>query len=172
MDKHNRHHLDIIPVTDSSEIEQTAALALTIWNEHYVPIIGQAQVDYMLEKFQNSQAIAQQINNHTFYYLARDPESNRGYCALQPEHSEQSVKLSKIYVLKQNQRRGIGSTLMRFIEQQCINWQAQHLWLTVNKYNTQAIQFYLKMDFEITEALQIDIGNGFIMDDYKMIRKL
>jgi len=36
-------------------------LAREIWTDHYVPIIGQAQVDYMLDTFQREEAIAAQL---------------------------------------------------------------------------------------------------------------
>ena len=42
------------------------------------------------------------------------------------------------------------------------------IWLTVNKYNTAAIKAYKKMGFINIAAITQDIGNGFIMDDYKM----
>jgi ribosomal protein S18 acetylase RimI-like enzyme len=45
------------------------------------------------------------------------------------------------------------------------------LFLNVNKYNS-AIQFYHKIGFEIAKEEVIDIGNGFVMDDYVMEKQL
>jgi ribosomal protein S18 acetylase RimI-like enzyme len=39
--------------------------------------------------------------------------------------------------------------------------------LNVNKYNS-AIQFYSKIGFSIIDSVVINIGNGYIMDDYVM----
>ena len=36
------------PVFSSEAIVTVATLAQIIWNEHYTPIIGSAQVDYMI----------------------------------------------------------------------------------------------------------------------------
>lgn len=33
-----------------SQVREIADLAKIIWNEHFTPIIGQKQVDYMVEK--------------------------------------------------------------------------------------------------------------------------
>ena len=47
-------------VTDT-EIETLAALADEIWHEFFPGIISDAQVDYMVEKFQSAPAMRQQI---------------------------------------------------------------------------------------------------------------
>ena len=48
---------------------------------------------------------------------------------------------------------------------------ASALELNVNK-NNPAIHFYKKLDFVISRQEVIDIGNGFVMDDYVMTRIL
>lgn len=40
--------------------------------------------------------------------------------------------------------------------------------LTVNKNNVKAIRAYEKTGFKNIGSLVQDIGNGFVMDDYKM----
>ena len=44
-------------------------LAHVIWNDHYVPIVGQEQVDYMLHKMYDHQSLEEQLNQkkHIFY---------------------------------------------------------------------------------------------------------
>ena len=43
------------------QIKDIANLAEIIWNQHFTPIIGKEQVDYMVEKFQSYPAIKNQI---------------------------------------------------------------------------------------------------------------
>jgi predicted lactoylglutathione lyase len=45
------------------------------------------------------------------------------------------------------------------------------LHLNVNKQNP-AVQFYVKCGFEIEKEVVLDIGNGFVMDDYIMVLPL
>ena len=50
--------IDMMPIKISSaetsaQIIEVADLANTIWTEHFTPLIGSAQVYYMLEKFQS-----------------------------------------------------------------------------------------------------------------------
>ena len=46
---------------DGRATRPVAGLAHEIWYEYYVPLIGRAQVDYMVSRFQSSEAMAQQI---------------------------------------------------------------------------------------------------------------
>ena len=45
--------------------------------------------------------------------------------------------------------------------------QSNRIILNVNK-NNSAVQFYQKVGFTIMEELILDIGEGYVMDDYVM----
>ena len=76
--------------------------------------------------------------------------------------------LSKLYVLRDFRGQGLGKTAMHFIENQAEQNNCSKITLTVNKYNTNSIKVYEKNGFINTGAVVIDIGNGFVMDDYTM----
>lgn len=42
----------------------------------------------------------------------------------------------------------------------------------MNKYNTASIKVYKNLGFIIADSIVADIGNGFVMDDYIMEKKL
>jgi ribosomal protein S18 acetylase RimI-like enzyme len=44
--------------------------------------------------------------------------------------------------------------------------------LAVNKSNRSAISAYLKHGFRVGDAVVKDIGGGFVMDDYIMVKPL
>mgnify|MGYP001484347830 CR=1 FL=1 len=158
----------IIPVTSPSDIKTTAQLAHKIWNQHYVPIIGQEQVDYMLEKIQSEEAIAHQISNGYSYFLLFYNGLPCGYLALVPDTAEAKMMLSKIYVDADFRGLHLGEQLLgtAIAETQKICFKT--LWLTVNRYNANSINWYQKHGFNIVKEVKIDIGNGFVMDDYVM----
>ena len=60
--------INIVEVKNLKDIKETAMLAHSIWNEHYIPIIGKEQVDYMLAT-QSEQAIKEQIDEGYRYFL-------------------------------------------------------------------------------------------------------
>lgn len=157
-----------IPVITDEQIEITAALAKKIWNQHYVAIIGQDQVDYMVDKFQSEAAFAKQIDEGYLYFLIQHEENFCGYLALVVDEAAEKLMISKIYVDADFRGLGLGKQLMDFAIERGKEKHLKTLWLTVNKYNTNSIEWYKHLGFNVKEAIQIDIGNGFIMDDYLM----
>ena len=135
--------------------------------QHYVPLIGAAQVEYMLARFQSAEAIARQIAAEGYeYYLA--PET--GYLALVPDPARNSVMLSKLYVREKRRGTGMGRAMVEFAAKRAAELGGTELWLTVNKRNAGSIAFYEKTGFRKTEALVTDIGGGFVMDDWRMAK--
>jgi len=151
-----------------ADIDAIAELAGKIWKEHYAPIIGMAQVDYMLARFQSAPAIAQQVAGGYEYYVVADDNRRIGYFALLHRPAETSVLLSKLYVERQERGRGAGKSIVEFTENRCRELGARSLWLTVNRNNAGSIAFYRRMGFAVAGELVQDIGNGFVMDDYRM----
>jgi len=155
-------------VHSTTEIEIIAYLAHKIWNHHYVPFIGQAQVDYMLDKFQDAEAIQHQIENGYEYFIIYHQENPCGYLALVPNMDELTMMISKIYVDSNFRGLNLGSRLLDFSIKEAKERCLKLIWLTVNKDNSNSIEWYQKKGFSVIEKIEIDIGNGFIMDDYKM----
>jgi hypothetical protein len=60
---------------------------------------------------------------------------------------------------------------MEFIEGLARRRGLDSLWLTVNKGNP-AVQAYQRLGFRITADLVVDIGGGFVMDDFRMEKSL
>ena len=161
--------MDLERVETPTQIAAVAALARETWTQHYGPLIGAAQVEYMLAKFQSAEAIARQIAGEGYeYYLA----PGAGYLALVPDRARQSVMLSKIYVRSSRRGTGVGRAMVDFAEKRAAELGGAELWLTVNKRNAGSIAFYEKMGFRKTAALATDIGAGFVMDDWRMAKRL
>ena len=159
-------------VSTPADIETVAALAHETWLQHYVPIIGRAQTDYMLAKFQSAPALARQIADGYEYYLALDDSAPAGYFAVVPNPVDGQALLSKIYVTQQRRGNGLGKAIVAFVEARCEELGLRELWLTVNRNNTGSIAFYQKVGFMIAGTFVQDIGNGFVMDDYRMTKTL
>lgn len=164
--------MEIKDVTEISNIEVVAALAKTIWVDHYTPIIGAAQVAYMLDKFQSEDAIRQQINEGYHYSAAFVNGEPAGYCATRYEPDHRRVFLSKLYVSRHFRQRGLASALLAHHINALGEKAADSVWLTVNRYNENSIAVYKRMGFVISNTLVSDIGNGYVMDDYRMEKSI
>jgi len=157
-------------VRSPAQVREASRLAAEVWQEHYTPIIGAEQVAYMLSRFQSAEAIQRQIDEGHCYYLASMQGVAVGYCAIVP--AQDSMKLSKIYVLKAWRRHGIARAMLHTIEEVCLKRGINELWLTVNIHNRLALNWYHQRGFINTGAIVQDIGNGFVMDDYRMVKRL
>ena len=152
--------------TDKEQIAIVAALAEEIWHEHFTPIIGKSQVEYMLEMFQSEQAIGEQVKSGFLYYLVKTNNRDVGYFGVY--QTDEGLLLSKFYIRSSERGKGLGRRAMIFIESLAKQRNVTRIILTVNKYNSDTIEAYKKLGFQITESIVQDIGNGFIMDDYRM----
>ncbi len=160
---------EISSVLTTEDINTVASLAREIWTQHYTPIIGSEQVDYMLDKFQSPSAITKQIADGYYYFIiAHDVPI--GYLSLKEEGN--SLFISKIYVSAASRGKGYGHRLMRYAINIANEFGLKKLRLTVNKHNTKSIAAYEKMGFSNTREGVFDIGNGYIMDDYEMMKTI
>jgi len=161
---------EFLLATSKTEFNVIAKLANIVWYEHYTPIIGKAQVEYMVAKFQTSEAMQQQTAEGYEYYTIKYENENVGYLSIKMNND--NLFLSKIYLLKQFRRKGIGKGAFKFIEEKAKKHHCKSISLTVNKGNINTIKAYEKSGFKNIEAIVMDIGNGFVMDDYRMVKNL
>ena len=153
--------------TDFMVIE---TLANTIWREYYIPIIGKLQVDYMLKNFQSVNSIKKEVTHGMLYFLLKQDDFFVGYVAIKEE--KDTLFLSKFYILKTFRRMGLGKKTVLFIEKKAKEKHLKNIRLTVNVNNIKAINTYTRLGFVNTAPLVTDIGNGFIMDDFEMFKRL
>ncbi len=165
-------NLGIRKVRDEQDLRQVEQLAEVIWKEHYTPIIGKKQVDYMLENFQSVVAMEKQMREGMEYFLVESHGEPVGYLAFKQQGEE--LFLSKIYLLDSHRGKGLGRAGMGFVESSARERGLGFVTLTVNKNNSDSIKAYESMGFVNEGPLETDIGGGFVMDDFlmrKMISK-
>ena len=160
-------NIQLLPVTNAAQVADVARMARIIWNEYYVQLIGQAQVDYMVAKFQTAEAMQAQIDQGYEYFQIRQGKNVIGYAAIRHDAADARVFISKLYVLAEHRKSGAGRRSLELIEALARERGARHLWLTVNKGNP-SVKAYERLGFDIAEAIVMDIGGGFVMDDYRM----
>ncbi|HNW38940.1 MAG TPA: GNAT family N-acetyltransferase [Candidatus Omnitrophota bacterium] len=160
--------IKLVKVTNEKLARLVESLASSIWQEYYVPIIGRQQTEYMLDKFQSRTAVLNQIAKEGYlYYLLNDKDNNWiGYIGIVLREKE--LFLSKFYINTKDRGKGYGKYALTCIERIAKDKKLTKISLTVNKNNTPSIKIYEKLGFIISGWLVTDIGNGFVMDDYRM----
>ena len=94
----------------------------------------------------------------------------QGYLAIQPQGD--CLFLSKLYVRAAARARGHARAAIYFAEQYAHQLQLKQLALTVNRQNLLAITIYERLGFINAGPIVTDIGDGFVMDDYRMEKPL
>ena len=69
------------------------------------------------------------------------------------------------------QGKGVGKTLIDHISGKLLQQKVHTLRLNVNRLN-KARLFYEKLGFTVIKEEDVDIGNGYFMNDYVMEKKL
>lgn len=149
---------------DDDLIDQLETLAREIWMEHYSPIIGQDQVEYMLKKFQSKEAMVSQLTQGYVYFAFYYEDQLAGYLSVEPRES--CLFLSKAYVKKNFRGKGIFSVMLEQVEILAKELGKKVIELTVNKQNTRSISIYQSKGFEKVKPAVFDIGGGYVMDDF------
>ncbi len=148
-----------------SQVYEIASLAEEIWHEHFTPIIGEAQVNYMVEKFQSYPALKSQIEQDGYeYYQLFSSHTFAGYMGIHPKDG--ALFLSKLYIKKDCRGQHLATEALNFLIELCKNRGLKKIWLTCNKHNDNTLAVYDHLGFVITDEQVADIGNGFVMDDY------
>lgn len=160
--------IKIVLAETQEDFEKIAHLARIIWNEHYTDILGKTQVDYMLGKFQSASAAIAQVANGFEYYLLEFNDTKVGYLSIKKEAN--AMFLSKLYILSTYRGKKIGKKALDFTIQKAKEHTFDKVRLTVNVHNKKALHAYEKLGFKNVGPIVADIGNGFIMDDYEMIK--
>ena len=156
---------------DTTDFNTIRLLAEEIWPDTYSHILSQEQLRYMLDLFYHPNSLRQQHTEqkHRFIIAFDDHNAACGYASFSKlPHVENRYRLHKLYILPNLQGRGLGHAIIQLIteEIQTID-KPVYLELNVNRYN-KAISFHKKCGFSIIREEDIEIGNGYFMNDYVM----
>jgi ribosomal protein S18 acetylase RimI-like enzyme len=158
--------LNLIPAK-LKDVEVIHQLAYKIWKKHYPEIIGDIQVDYMLEKMYSKETLAFQIlEKKQQYFLIEIDGHTVGFVSIEMIRNEETF-INKFYILNDHQRNGLGK--ITFIEIIHLFKEVNNIRLQVNRQNYKAINFYFSLGFKIEKVEDFDIGNGFKMNDFIML---
>ena len=148
------------------------AIAEQTWPTAYGAIISQEQISFMLDKMYHKGELFEQLLKGHHFIVASELQADVGFAGFSAINLEtQTFKLHKLYVLPKMHGKGVGKILMNEVVSQVKAQGGKLLQLNVNRAN-KATDFYEKAGFKIKESVDLDIGNGFYMNDYVMEKTL
>ncbi|GHV20245.1 N-acetyltransferase [Bacteroidia bacterium] len=163
-------HLIQAKIEDCSCIHN---LASQVWEPTYKDILSREQLVYMFEWMYSIPSLENQMKSGHVFFIVYDNGQPAGYMSIEKEHDNR-YHLQKIYILPSKHGKGLGSFLIKEAEKYLRQLHPKGvivLALNVNRYN-KALNFYEKSGFKIESEGDFDIGNGFFMNDYIMVKEL
>ncbi|MES2484673.1 MAG: GNAT family N-acetyltransferase [Bacteroidota bacterium] len=147
-------------------------IAVQTWDVAYKSILSEAQLEYMMNMMYSEKAFTEQlsINGHHFLIASIDGKE-LGFASYELNYRYETTKIHKLYVLPQTQGTGMGQALIKAVENAAKTNTNDKITLNVNR-NNKAVHFYLKNGFENVGEEDVAIGNGYLMEDYIMLKQL
>ena len=148
-------------------------IAHQTWPATFGHILSVEQLNYMLNWMYTPEAIVEQVEQkkHVFLIATDDAGDTVGYVSYEVDYKPTITKIHKLYLLPQTQGQGIGRLLIDEVAQRALAAGNIALGLNVNRQN-RAVQFYERMGFSVVAHEDIDIGNGYLMQDFIMQKQL
>ncbi len=161
-------------VESQGQIDTLCKIAETVWHLTYDPLLPPGQVEYMLDKFQSDHAVKAQMKEQNYrYYLVLCGGEAAGFIGFSPRYEgREEMFLSKVYLLPEYRGHGAVKAAFALVEEQAREEGLPAIRLTVNKGNGHAVEVYKHYGFEVVDKVQSDIGSGYVMDDFIMLKTL
>lgn len=149
-----------------SDIQTIQKIALEAWYPTYEDILSPEQSAYMLEMMYSTESLINQMDNKQHFILLYNEIVCVGFLSFEfYSHSQKKLKIHKFYLLPDAKDKGYGKYLLSFVEDIASKNQCDIITLNMNKFNT-TYGFYLKMGFSKAREENIEIGGGYIMEDF------
>jgi len=159
--------IEIIEAT-SQDLPLIRKLAEQTFHVTYLPLQPKEKVDYLFGLMYSPTSLSEQMKNGQRFILAKDETGYQGYASYEINCKKNGLtKIHKIYVLPTAQGKGVGKILINAIAELAHQNNNQVLSLNVYRKNP-AIDFYEKLGFKKVDEFDIDVGNGFTMNDFVM----
>ncbi|MRG46474.1 GNAT family N-acetyltransferase [Chitinophaga sp. SYP-B3965] len=141
-------------------------IAYITWPETFGKILSAEQITYMLGMMYDDASLRSQITERGHVFLLANVDGVfGGFASYELKYKNSLVaKLHKIYIRPDMQGKNVGKVLMTEVAGIAREAGMQYLTLNVNRGNN-AVGFYQRYGFEKTGEEDIDIGNGYFMND-------
>ncbi len=150
---------------EEKDIWKIQKVAHTTWPLAFDGILKDAQLYYMLDLMYTTASLQKQLKEGHLFYSYEEDGVVMGFVGIKIYDSY--LKIHKIYIIPDFQGKSIGKKLINHVIEIAKTNNLESISLNVNRYN-KAVTFYEHLGF-VTELVEdIDIGNGYLMEDYRM----
>lgn len=157
---------------NKSEMIRLAELAGEIWPLVFSKILSPKQIDYMLNWMYNPKNLVNQMEQENVFYFLKFRGVEIGFVGIQECFpTAKFFRIHKFYLHPKFHGKSLGKWMLNKVEEIAKAGNFEKLHLNVNRFN-DAVKFYQNAGFEIIHTENIDIGEGYLMEDFVMVKEL
>lgn len=159
-----------IRTATAADIPVIRQIAFVTWPVAYGKSLSPEQLNYMLGMMYSESSLQEQFSKGHVFFIAAEAGKDVGFASISDE-GELRFKLNKLYVDPSAQKTGAGRALLHRAIDHAVSGGGKTIFLQVKRDNP-AQHFYAKHGFTIHSKLDLDIGEGFRMEDWIMEKGL
>jgi len=160
-----------ISIFQSSEVQIIQQIAYQTWPDTFKGILSTEQIEYMLNWMYNLETLKNQMLKGHVFFGVKHNDKFVGFAGVEAFKESKSLKLHKLYVLPDAQGLGFGLQLFQKVEEHAQSQGLTKITLNVNRFNA-SLHFYTHQGMTIVKEENIDIGNGFWMEDFVLEKEI
>jgi len=148
-------------------------LAITIYQENYLYLWHEGGADWYMHEYAYAEdKIREELSDqNTAYYIVQEDAEPVGYLKLVLagkiagyDHSE-ALEIERIYLLHKMKGRGLGKAMMDHALALAKSMNKKILFLKAMDSSLDAIKFYQKMGYEISDTFSLPIPTFLLMKE-------
>ncbi len=162
---------DVMPVATEKQILEASQDAQNICRNYYKEIFPKDQLEYMLKLYHSKEAVKKQIEQGYIHMMLLLDGETIGYMEYYIQND--CLYLPRLYIKPEYRRRGFAKRAIERLEN--IFRSPEHGYQHITRIrrnlarkNKFAIAVYERMGFKKIKSVNIDIGHGFVCEDYIM----
>ncbi len=141
---------------DTNDIQK---VLFNTWLASYADFIPMMDIQWYFNNYYSDINFARLFDDkNTTSFVAEIKKNIVGYARMKINQDEQRCYLESLYVLPQFQGKGIGTDLLKIVEQKARQHSFNQIWLGVMEQNVPSLEWYKKLGFQFVEQSPFQMG--------------
>ncbi|HAP36965.1 MAG TPA: hypothetical protein DCQ28_13930 [Bacteroidetes bacterium] len=141
---------------DTSEIQK---VLLNTWIASYADFIPMSDIHWYFNNYYSEINFARLYDDpNTTSFVAEIKGNIIGYARMKVNQEQNRCYLESLYVLPEFQGKGIGTDLLKMVEQKALQFSFNQIWLGVMEQNVPSLEWYKKLGFQFVEQSPFQMG--------------
>lgn len=145
---------------DTNEIQK---VLFNTWLASYSDFIPMTDIQWYFNNYYSDINFARLFDDtNTTSYVAEIKKNIVGYARMKINEEQKRCYLESLYVLPEFQGKGIGTDLLKIVEQNALKHSFHQIWLGVMEQNIPSLEWYKKLGFQFVEQSPFQMGKSTV----------